>query len=308
MIDMRKATLAGAWLLSSCLPGDTRPIPARVLLTAEPSPEVLSGVTTADGWQITFERLFVGIGQVSLDGDACNTYANAFYSRLLDLGMPGKQKVAEVFGLGTCNLRLYLFPPYGAKLGQGVSEDDRTFFTSIEHDAGVAVCNGEPGGDRDAGITLNGASVYVRGQASRGAAQKRFEWAFPLSYGFGQCGPSRDVEGDHSLTLRTGESPPFAIMMRAEELLRASPDDDAPLRFDALADADADGDQAVTLEELSNVALPMSSPSVDAGVPPPCDGSEPTLRYLLEQVLLPRMVRVNTTGRCWGFISSVLID
>ncbi|APR81936.1 Hypothetical protein A7982_07285 [Minicystis rosea] len=308
MIDMRKATLAGALILSSCLPGDTRPIPATVLLTAEPSPEVLSGVTTTDGWQITFEQLFVGIGYVSLEGDACNTYANAGYGRLLDLGVPGKQKVAEVFGLGTCNLGLYLSVPYGAKLGQGVSEEESTFVTTIENDAGVTICNGQPGGDRDAGYVPSGASVYVRGQASRGADQKRFEWAFPLNYMLGLCDPSGDAGGDHTLTLRTGESPPFAIMVRAEELFRASPDDDAPLRFDALADADTDGDQAITLKELSNVALPMSSPSADAGVLPPCDGSEPTLRYLLEQLLLPRMVRLNTTGRCWGFISATLID
>lgn len=114
--------------------------------------------------------------------------------------------------------------------------------------------------------------------------------------------------GDHTITLRSGESPHLAITVRAEELFRASPDDGAPLRFDALADADSDGDQAITLEELSNVTLPISSLGEDGGAPPPCDFSQPTLRYLIEQVLVPRMLRLNTSGRCWVFSPLVLIE
>jgi hypothetical protein len=309
MIKARAAALAGALsvgalLLSSCLPGDTRPTPASLLITAEPSPAVLSGVTTEDGWQISFEKLLVGIGWVTLNGAACNSYADAAYLRLLDLGVPGQQKVVQVFGLGTCNLMLNL-SLWDAQRGAGVSEGDADFVVMFPNDAGTVLCNGQPGGERE-DSSLQGASVYVRGQAARGDVVKRFEWAFPLQYVLGLCDPSGDSGGDHTLTLRRGEERHLALVVRAEELLRASPEDGAPLRFDALADADADGDQAISLQELSRVVV--SLPGADAGVPPPCDLSQPTLRYLLEQLLVPRMIRVGTAGQCWGFSSATLLE
>lgn len=304
MIDALRVALAGALLLSSCLPGDTRPIPASVLLTAEPSPGVLAGVTTEDGWQISFEQLLVGIGWVTLTGDACNSYADAHYYRLLDLGVPGPQKVVEVFGLNTCDLSLSLLV-YRPTLGAGVSEGDEELVTTFPNDAGTVFCNGQPGGDRE-NLFFQGASVYVRGQASRGAVKKRFEWGFPLQYLLEQCDPSGDTGGDHTLTLRRGEERNLPLVVRAEELFRASPEDGAPLRFDALADADADGDQRISLQELSRVVV--SLPGADAGVLPPCDFSQPTLRYLLEQLLVPRMIGVGTAGRCWGFTPAVLIE
>src|SRR6185503_16712943 len=102
------------------------PTPALIHLTARASGAVKDGVSTADGWQLSFERLLVGLGSASLEGSAggsaCVSYADARYDRLFDfaaLGAP--QKLSEVYGLGACSLWFRLrSPSTDALLEQGV--------------------------------------------------------------------------------------------------------------------------------------------------------------------------------------------
>ncbi len=68
-----------------------------------------------------------------------------------------------------------------------------------------------------------------------------------------------------------------------------------PLRFDALAEADADGDHAITLEELARV--PGPAPEPDAGLVSG-DGGGPTRADVLYRSLVPRMVRLGDSGAC----------
>src|SRR5437868_4860776 len=73
-------------LALGCLPGDTRPPPARVLVSAHPSDSLLTGIpaaATEDGWAIEYQRFLLGVGRVSLGGDLCTTYADADYTRIL---------------------------------------------------------------------------------------------------------------------------------------------------------------------------------------------------------------------------------
>lgn len=278
------AVIRGAFaalLLTGCLPGDTRPTPAVLHFTVEPSAADTDGLTTVDGWQITFERLLVGLGGAGIDGPGCNTYANAGYERLFDFTVAGRQKLADVYGLGTCGARVRLRTPGDdALLGQGVTAADLAFMRREESDAFVVQ------GRR---------AAYVRGRASRGATTKRFEWSFLLGFNLHDCAAARDAGLASELELQGGADLPIPVIIRAEELFRARLDDASELRFDALAEADIDGDQAITLDELAQV--PGPPPDLDAGLVSG-DGGALSLADFLYVGLLPRVVRLGGAGAC----------
>ena len=272
---------AASLLLVGCLPGDTRPTPAVIHFTVEPSPDVTSGVTTIDGWHIVFEKFLVGLGGAGIEGDACTSYANAGYERLFDLTVPGKQKLSDVYGLGTCFVRFRLRSPGSdALLGEGVTAADLAFMRAEETDA-VA--------------TLARQSVYVRGSASRGAVTRRFEWSFRLGFNLDDCAAAGNTRLASLVTLQGGATLPLALIIHGEELFRDRLNDASPLRFDALAEADTNGDQAITLEELASV--PGPAPEPDAGLVS-ADGGGPTRADVVYRSLLPRMVRLGDSEAC----------
>jgi hypothetical protein len=280
-------------LLSACLPGDTRPPPAVVLLTVAPSPADTEGFTTVDGWHISFERLLVSLGGAGLGGRgiggrgaddaACNSYAGAGYERLFDFTLAGTQKLSDIYGLGSCGVRLRLRSPGSdSLLGQGVTVDDLAFMRTE---------------DTDAVITKGRRSVYVRGKATREAATKRFEWSFRLGVSLHGCASEGGAGFASDVALVGGESLPLPVVVHGEELFHEGLDDSSPLRFDAIAAADADGDQTITLDELGSVPGPL--PEADAGVSI-ADGGTPTLEQLIYEELVPRMIRIGDSGVCLG--------
>ena len=71
----------------SCLPVDTRPPPASVLVTVRGAAHIKEGIPAAslqDGWSITFDRFLISLGQAELQGDACTPYSDADYRRIFD--------------------------------------------------------------------------------------------------------------------------------------------------------------------------------------------------------------------------------
>lgn len=258
------AALAIATSATACLPGDTRPVPESVYTTAEPTEAVTAGIETSDGWRITFDRLVVGLGNVHLEDEdaSCNSYAGAWYDRLFDFTVAGREKVGTVYGLGTCRIEFRLrSPSFDALLGPGASAEDVAFMRIEASDPYVA-------GER--------VSVMAIGEAARGGEVKRFDWRFRRSYDMFDC----QAEGEGlstRLELAEGGYSELRLEVRGEEFFRAAPEDDAALRFQPIADADADADGLVTLDELS------------------ASGS---LGALLYNELLPRLVRVRGGGAC----------
>ncbi len=275
---------AAALLLVGCLPGDTRPPPAVIHFTVEPSPAVTEGVTTEDGWHIVFEKLLVSIGGAGVDNDGagCTRYANAGYDRLFDFTVPGRQKLSDVYALGTCDLRFRLRSPGSdALLGEGVSAQDLDFMRVEDQDS--------------AGLTGR-KTVHLRGRATREAVTKRFEWSFRVGYRLSECAGAEMGMASRVL-LRGGEELPLPLIIHGEELFRATASDASPLRFDTFADADADADQTITLEELYNA--PSPAPDVDGGLGlGSVDGAAPPFTMFLYYVLLPRMARLGDSGAC----------
>lgn len=292
----------GVVALSACLEGDTRPPPAVIHFQVEPSEAVTSGVTTADGWTITFERLLVGaLGDAQISGYACNPYvSNPYdgypykqehtgYQRLFDFTVAGRQKVADVYGLGTCDARMKLSQPllFNTLLGAGVTDDDLAMMLERGTD---------PWTEWDAPTI-----VYALGKAARGDVEKQFEWKFRLSVTLqGVCGYltceycpiADDVGRTRELSLIGGQDLPLVFTIHGEELFRESLELGAALRFSPMADADTDGDQRVTLDELAKV--PGPAPPSDAGAPDAdSDAGSPSLGDFVYLTLVPSMVRID---------------
>ena len=131
--------LAGVAALAACLPGDTRPPPGSALITVSPDAALSDGIAseaTEDGWAISYQRFLIGLGRVELEGDACNTYSDANYSRIFDLQSGGGQKVSEQFALGACSFRFAVANPSSESLlGAGVSDADALFMRTPGTDA-----------------------------------------------------------------------------------------------------------------------------------------------------------------------------
>ena len=292
LISMARIT-AAALLLAECLPGDTRPPPAVIHLTVEPSPAVTEGVTTVDGWHISFERLLVGIGRAALgargngvgdiDDSGCTSYANANYERLFDVTVGGRQPLSDIYGLGTCGVSFSLSSANSdAPLGEGVSAQDREFMFDLEN----------------RGVGWKGPlTMYVRGQAKRDATTKRFEWSLRQWSIFRGCVDASGLGFASDVVLTSGAVLTLPVIVHGEELFRERPSDDSPLSFDALAAADADGDQVITLEELGGTVDPLTE--VDGGLTS-ADGGAPSIADLFNRGLVPRMMRLRDSGPCLG--------
>ena len=282
-----------ALIVTACLPGDTRPVPAVIHLTVEPSLAVTEGFTTVDGWHVSFERLLVsvggagfgppGIGGRGADESACNGYSNAGYERLFDLVVAGQQKLSDIYGLGSCGVRLRLRPPATDDLlGQGVTAQDLAFMR-VE--------------DTDDIVTNARQSVHVRGLAKRDAVTMRFDWSFRLTVSLHGCAGAGDMGFASDVALIGGEVLPLPVIIHGEELFHEGLADESPLRFDALAAADADGDHVITLAELAAISGP--SPEADAGVAVG-DAGAPTMESFIYEGLIPRMIRLGGSGPCLG--------
>ncbi len=291
-ISMARIT-AAALALAGCLPGDTRPPPAVIHLTVEPSLAVTEGVTTVDGWHISFERLLVGIGGARLgargsgdgniDASVCTSYANANYERLFDVTVGGRQPLSDIYGLGTCGVSFIVITPWrSTPLGAGVSAEDLAFMRDSAHPTLE---------------TNHSRSVYVRGQATRDTTTKRFEWSFGVPYLLRGCVGAGGVGFASDVVLTSGAELPLPVVIHGEELFRESRSDESPLRFDALAAADADGDQMITLEELRGAVDP--STEADAGLTS-VDGGAPSIADLFYSGLMLRMMRLRGSGPCPG--------
>lgn len=290
---------SGLGAIDACVPADTRPVPGSLTVTVSPSPAVAMGVTTADGWNVTFEHVVVSIGHASL-GNGCNSYSEANYERIVDVASRGgapedPQKLSILYGIGQCDLRFRVSAPtVDAVLGQDVTEDVKTELRT-------------PGGDPY--VPLGGVAIDMAGSAMRGAVTKHFHLTFRPRVRYGNCklaedaGPGVDLASSEALT--------YDIRIEGEALLRDDVDAaTAALRFEPFANADKDGDGNVTLDELRLVPIETirDGGAFEAGTYEFDDDSGTfrqgraipitTFGDYVYELLLPSLPRFRDTGNC----------
>src|SRR5574341_1020920 len=94
------------------------------------------------------------------------------------------------------------------------------------------------------------ASAKVAATATRDGTQMRMEWIFRRRYDIEKCATGAEGQPGTAVVIEGGDASRLALVLDGAELFRERADDEAPLRFDALAAADADADAEITLEEL----------------------------------------------------------
>lgn len=247
---------------TGCLPSDSGPPPGSVLVTAsgdELSPE---GFATDDDWQIRYERVLVSMGNVS---QGCETSSGSRYLRILDLLVPGTQKVALIYARGEdCPFFFEVGgPPKNAVLGDGVGEEDKTFMRTAGSDKYVQ--------DR-------GVAFHIAGSATQADMSLRFAWSFRGNILYIDC-IKLDIESETSQT--------FDIRMQTSALFDEPNDTSgtATSAFEPYASADVDGDGEITLGELESVTFPN-------------DPEYPTLGARLYRKTVPELIRVGDTNSC----------
>lgn len=224
--------LATVIALGSCLPADTRPEPGSLATIVVAEPAIRAGLTTSDGWHVTFDEFLISMGEIGLDGDDCNPYAESDYLRILDLRETGPQRLNLMYALGICEFSFLVEDPSrDAVLGSGVHETDKTMMRTAGSDAFVE---------------NNGVALYVAGSAVKDDERYDFAWSFRHNLEYTDCG---------TVELESGAAGQAEIHVRGSVLFQQNLEDDSPLQFDEFASADGDGDRDITLEELNGVSL-----------------------------------------------------
>jgi hypothetical protein len=278
--------------VSGCLPEDTRPEPGSLLTTVTGSVSTREGVTTADGWRLSFDRALLLIGPMQL-GDECNKHAEFSepgYERLLDVTYPDPQKLSIMYGVGSCDVDFKVGvgeERNDVLLGAGVSDADMTFQLT---------------GGTDPFIDApNGVALHVEGRAVQGALTEFFVWDIRQTLFFVECSAIVQSGLEAGLTLHNGEARTYDLLLEVEALFSNDVyTETADLRFDPFADADTtlgNADGLITLDELDRVSLR----DLDAaGIGPYgtlLTNAETLGEYVYEEQWRA-MLRFRDTGKC----------
>jgi len=217
---------------------DDKLAPGTIQVTVYGEDEIedeLSSNDVADGWTIDFSRFLVVLSDVSVGNDDDEGVFSAPAETVFDLTKPSNG-MGHVLGSGaapggTYDLAAYTIGPATAAATAGnVTADD------------VAL------------MSTGGYSVYLQGTATKGGASIDFAWGFTSNTHYGDCETNAKVDGNTATT---------QITIHAEHIFFDSRSEDAAdIRFQAIADADADHSGDVTLAELA--AVDLSTLSYDA--------------------------------------------
>lgn len=258
------------------------PSPGELHVVATADDALTSGVDTADGWHVTFDRFLVSLGHASVEGDACIGYSDPTYNRVLDMARGGPQDVNLVFAYGQCDFDFELSSPWeDSVLGAGVTAADRTAMRT-------------PGSDPY--VTDAGISIAVEGRARRDQVEKTFAWSYRRRIDYSTCqvtidgkkvvGVSVAREQTTTVDLDVNGAVLFADHLAADE---------ASFRFDAFAAGDTNDDGIVTLDELAGVALASVG---TAGAYSDAKPQWATLADYLYDGLFAKVVRYRGNGTC----------
>lgn len=260
MTDRIVVALAGVLVLSGCLQVESAP-PAGSLAVELVSVglDAESAFVTEDGWTVTLERAALSMGEVRLLGERCNQYSENSYLRVFDLRRPEVQRVVLSFARGECEIGFAAFTPANdAVIGAGIDAETVAFMRTAGSDPF----------EQERGVTF-----LVDGRGERNGSTVRFEWPFRQAFDF-SC-PRVQFEADVARTLR--------LEARVPALLQFGGAGGAVL-FDPIADADADADGEVTIDELA--------------VAPPAGGGTGSLGNQLYFARVQEVVTLAEGGRC----------
>jgi hypothetical protein len=179
-----------------------------------------------DGWTITMSKFLIVVGDVKLaskDGTKGPSFGDKMLFDLRQKG-PHTWLSGGTAPAGTWDAFTYSVVPADASTKKGNASD-----------ADLNM------------MKEKGFSIYFEGTATKGSETKSFAWGFSTSTTYDSCLPQKPA-------LQGGGTTSFQMTIHADHFFYDDLENpEAKVRFDALANADADKDGKITLEELANV-------------------------------------------------------
>lgn len=194
-----------------------------------------------DGWTVSYDKFLVNFQNIVVADIAGDRAATMQSSILFDNTLPGVKTIIE-------------FDDVPAKAWDRVSYEIAPVTASTELSEGV------PEADK-ALMLAGGYSLYASATATQGDVEKRFAWGFAIGTRYDECQSEQDGREEPGVVVTNNGRLEAQLTTHGDHLfydrLQASPDPAiaTSLRFEALAEADADDDGEVTLAELEATPL-----------------------------------------------------
>lgn len=190
----------------------------------------------ADGWSVVFSKFLIVIGDVIVGDDQDGEGARVSGSRLFDLVANGPHRVAT---LENVKARAW----------------DNVGYAIVPADGDTQVQSSASNDDLET-MLAGPYNLYVAGDARKGADSRRFDWAFAEPTSYERCVAIEQGRRSAGIVVRPGAREDMELTIHGDHFFYDDlAAEEAVLRFDAMALADADEDGEITLDELSRVKL-----------------------------------------------------
>jgi hypothetical protein len=192
--------------------------------------------TFEDGWSAKFSEFLIVLGEVTVADASAGDGNRISGTQLFDLVTPGPHEIGRLDGLE-------------ARQWDTVGYEVRTITADTElHPSASA--------DDLATMRAGDYSIYVAGFATKNSETKSFAWGFQNSTSYARCVSEAEGREQYGVLVTNGGTEHVELTIHGDHFFYddlASPN--AVLRFDAIANADANDDGDVTLDELGSVKL-----------------------------------------------------
>jgi hypothetical protein len=189
-----------------------------------------------DQWSIKYNRFLLALHSVTIADQDGALGASLATPKVFDMTKPGDKLVASF------DLEAESWPHVSYQLGP-ITADAVPGELATQDDV--------------AALQKDGASIHVFGTATGPNAEtKTFDWSFPRVTLYQDCRGEQDGKEVDGVLVTNGGTQEVQITIHGDHLFYDDlQSQDAVLRFQAIANADADGDGAITLDELDKVPL-----------------------------------------------------
>jgi hypothetical protein len=194
-----------------------------------------------DGWSVRYAKFLVNFQNIVVADAAGRLGAKMAGSKLFDNKLPDPKPIVD-------------FRELGAKAWSRVSYEIAPVTAATELSEGV-----DPA---DKALMLAGTySLYVEASARKDGIVKHFAWGFAQGTLYDECRSQQGGQPQEGVIVTNNTMTSVELTTHGDHLfydrLQASADPNVKtsLRFEAIAEADRDGDDQITLEELNAVLL-----------------------------------------------------
>lgn len=189
-----------------------------------------------DGWTIKYTKFLIIISEIAVGEEGKEPVAKLTTPKLFDMHSAGEKPVIS-------------FPNLPGKAYNHVS------YAVVPATAAVEVGQGATEADKQAMVS-NGYSIYVEGSGTKDATTKTFKWGFKTNTLYDKCKGEISGKETDGVVVTNGGTDSVQLTIHGDHFYYDDlQSQDAKVRFGNIANADANNDGEVTLEELAAVSL-----------------------------------------------------